>query len=136
MSPKSPVLVDSSYYIGQTRKGINPLPALTYFAVDRDLAVCGVVRAEVGRGIKVPRIREAFHQAWDVMLNVITDNKMWLEAENLAWKLDRDGKTLPLTDILIACCAMKLEATVLTHDHHFLEIPGLRVAMSIEELLR
>lgn len=132
---KSPVLVDSSFYIGQTRLGKNPLPLLTYFAADRDLVICGVVRAEVGRGIKVPKLRQAFHSAWDVMLNVPTTDKLWLEAEDLAWALDRRGVTLPLTDVLIACCAQKVDAVVLTHDHHFLQIPGLKVAMSAGELM-
>lgn len=131
---KSPVLVDSSFYIGMTRQGKNPLPLLTYLAVDRDLATCGVIRAEVGLGIRLPKVRTAFQGFWDVMINVQTDHKLWLQAEELAWKLDRAGKMLPLTDIVIACCAMRLEATILTHDHHFLEIPGIRVAMSGAEL--
>ncbi len=131
---KSPVLVDSSFYIGMTRQGKNPLPLLTYLAVDRDLAICGVIRTEVGRGIRIPKVRSAFHGFWDVMINVQTDNKLWQQAEELAWKLGRAGKMLPLTDIVIACCAMRLDATVLTHDHHFLEIPGIRVAMSGAEL--
>ncbi|MDB6007609.1 MAG: PilT protein domain protein [Prosthecobacter sp.] len=131
---KSPVLVDSSFYIGMTRQGKNPLPLLTYLAVDRDLAVCGVIRAEVGRGIRLPKVRDAFHDFWDVMINVQTDSKLWLQAEDLAWKLDRRGKILPLTDIVIACCAMRLGATILTHDHQFLEIPGIHVAMSGDDL--
>ncbi len=131
---KSPVLVDSSFYIGMARQGKNPLPLLTYLAVDRDLAICGVIRAEVGRGIRLSKVREAFHGFWDVMINIPTDDKLWLEAEDLAWKLDRSGKILPLTDIVIACCAMRLGATILTHDHHFLEIPSIHVAMSGADL--
>lgn len=131
---KSPVLVDSSFYIGMTRQGRNPLPLLTYLAVDRDLAVCGVIRAEVGRGIRIPKVTTAFQGFWDVMINIPTDDKLWLQAEELAWKLDRSGKILPLTDIVIACCAMRLGATVLTHDAHFLEIPGIDVAMSDADL--
>lgn len=131
---KSPVLVDSSFYIGMTRQGRNPLPLLTYLAVDRDLVVCGVIRTEVGRGIRLPKVREAFQGFWDVMINAPTDDKLWLAAEDLAWKLDRTGKVLPLTDIVIACCAMRLGAIVLTHDPHFLEIPGIHVAMSGADL--
>ena len=133
--PKSPVLVDSSYYISLTRRGLDPLPRLTYLAMDRGLATCGVVRAEVGRGLKFPKVRATFHAAWDVMMNVNTDNQIWAEAEQIAWELDRQGKVLPLTDILIAVSAMRLDAVVLTLDYHFKEIPGLKVAMSIDELL-
>ena len=53
------VLVDSSFYIGLARNGQDPLQALAYAAVDRDLAVCGVVRCEVGRGIRQRKITQA-----------------------------------------------------------------------------
>jgi predicted nucleic acid-binding protein len=132
---KSPVLVDSSYYIALTRRGIDPLPMLAYLAMDRGVATCGMVRAEVGRGLKFPRVRQTFHAAWNVMLNVITDNQLWDEAEQMAWTLDRQGTVLPMTDIVIACCAKRLGAVVLTHDGHFKEIPGLKVAMTLDELL-
>ncbi len=131
---KNPVLVDSSFYIGQMRRRINPIPRLTYLAEDRDLVICGVVRAEVGRGIKDTAFRAAMHGYWDVMINVITDNKLWQEAEEKAWKLDRSGIILPLQDIVIACCAAKIDAVVLTHDKHFSQIPGCKVAYSAEEL--
>ncbi|MEY4483998.1 MAG: hypothetical protein RL693_1450 [Verrucomicrobiota bacterium] len=131
---KNPVLVDSSYYIGQMRRRINPIPRLTYIAEDRDLVVCGVVRTEVGRGIKDPAFRDALHGYWDVMLNVITDNKLWRDAEEMAWKLDRTGIMLPLQDIVIACCAARVDAVVLTQDKHFAQIPGCKVAFTPEEL--
>jgi predicted nucleic acid-binding protein len=69
------------------------------------------------------------------MINIITDHQIWDEAEQLAWSLDRQGKVIPLTDVVIACCARSLNATVLTLDYHFKEIPGLNVAMSLEELM-
>jgi predicted nucleic acid-binding protein len=121
------VLVDSSFYIGLARNGQDPLQALAYAAVDRDLVVCGIVRCEVGRGLRHQKILKQFQTFWDVMVNVPTDNRLWSAAEDLAWRLDRQGITLPLTDIIIACCAMRLDAAVLTFDHHFDEIPGLRV---------
>ena len=50
----NPVLVDSSYYITLLRTGRDPLLALALTAETRDLAICGVVRCEVGRGLKMP----------------------------------------------------------------------------------
>jgi predicted nucleic acid-binding protein len=57
---------------------------------------------------------------------VPTDDRLWADAEDLAWRLDRHGTTLPLTDIVIAACALRIDATVLTFDHHFEVIPDLR----------
>ncbi|MGZ5567684.1 MAG: PIN domain-containing protein [Limisphaerales bacterium] len=120
------VLVDSSFYIGLARNGRDPLQALAYAAVDRDLAVCGVVRCEVGRGIRQQKILKQLQSFWDVMLNVPTDNELWSQVEELGWRLDRQGTTLPLTDLIIASCAMRIDAAVLTFDRHFELIPGLR----------
>jgi len=122
----SPVLVDSSYYIGLTRQGQDPLRTLAYAAVDRDLVTCGIVRCEVARGLRHRRTLERFQALWDVMLYVPTDNKLWAEAEEMLWQLDRGGTTLPLQDVVIACCALRLDALVLTFDSHFHRIPGIR----------
>jgi len=128
----SPVLVDSSYYIGLLRQQQDPLRTLTLAAETRDVAICGVIRCEVGRGIRIPRVLARFQAIWDVMLNVPTDNRLWAEAERLAWELDRTGITLPLTDIVIACCARRIGAVVLTFDNHFYDVPGLRVTRHLE----
>jgi predicted nucleic acid-binding protein len=127
------VLVDSSFYIALARKGEDPLQALAYAAVDRDLAVCGIVRCEVGRGIRHQKILKQFQAFWDVMVNVPTDNSLWSDAQDLAWRLDRQGTSLPLSDIIIAACALRIEATVLTFDHHFEQIPGLRYTDQITD---
>lgn len=123
----SPVLVDSSFYIGCLREGRDPLRVLAITAAARDLAVCGIVRCEVGRGLRDPRLRTKFQTFWDVMLNVPTDNRLWTAVEQTLWELDRKGITLPLTDVVIACCARRVGAVVLSRDKHFQEIPGLPV---------
>ncbi len=122
----SPVLVDSSWYIGHMRAGRRPLWELQPIEFTRDIATCGIVRAEVARGIRDPAVLKKFQARWDVMLYVPTDDKLWLEAETLAWQLDRRGVVLPLTDIIIACCARRIGAVVLTFDTHFSHIPGIR----------
>ncbi|PWU17002.1 MAG: hypothetical protein C5B50_12240 [Verrucomicrobia bacterium] len=130
--PASPVLADSSYYIRLLRQGQDPLRALAAAAATRDLAVCGVIRCEVGRALRPERVRQRFHAAWDVMINVPTDNRLWQDAEQTLWELDRSGITIPLTDAVIGCCARRIGAVVLTYDHHFSHIPGIRAT---EELL-
>ena len=103
----SPVLADSSYYIRLLRTGRDPLQSLALAAETRDLAICGVVRCEVGRAIRPARIREKFRAFWDVMINVPSDNRLWADVENTLWDLDRQGQIIPLTDAVIACCARR-----------------------------
>jgi hypothetical protein len=123
----SPILADSSFYIRLLRLGQDPLRALALPAATLDLVICGIVRCEVGRALRPPRTRERFRAFWDVMINVATDARLWTEAEETLWQLDRKGIVLPLTDVVIACCAKRVGATVLTYDRHFYDIPDLRV---------
>jgi predicted nucleic acid-binding protein len=128
----SPVLADSSYYIHLLRQGQDPLRALAVAASSRDLAVCGVVRCEVGRALRPAKVRQRFQATWDVMINVPSDNRLWSQVEETLWNLDRTGVVLPLTDVLIGCCALRIGAVVLTYDKHFYSIPGVRVTDRLE----
>jgi len=128
----SPVLADSSFYIGLLRKGQDPLRALALAAATRDLAICGIVRCEVGRALRPAKVRQQFRSFWDVMVNVPTDNSLWEEAEQTLWELDRKGSIIPLTDAVIGCCARRIGAVVLTYDHHFDLIPDLRTTDHLE----
>jgi predicted nucleic acid-binding protein len=114
------------------RDGQDPLKALALAAATRDVAICGVVRCEVGRGIKNPHVLKRFQATWNVMINVPTDNRLWDSVQMTAWKLDREGITLPLTDLVIACCAARIGAVVLTFDAHFQSIPGVRAVSQLD----
>ena len=128
----SPVLADSSYYIHLLREGRDPFRALALASATRDLAICGVVRVEVGRAVRpVERLRK-FQAAWNVMINVQTDNRLWEDVEATAWGLDRKGIILPLPDLIIACCAKRIGAVVLTFDGHFQKIPGVRAVNQLD----
>ena len=127
----NPVLVDSSYYLGLARDGQDPLGALAVLGAQRDVATCGVVRCEVARGIRDEAILGRFRRAWDVMMYVPTDNRLWQDVEQTLWRLDRQGVCLPLADVVIACCARRIQAVVLTFDKHFEAIPGIRAVDEI-----
>ena len=122
-----PLMVDSSYWIGLARRKMDPMSFLTAASHGRELAICGVVRCEVARGIRAEQALNRLQKFWDVMVYVPTDNAIWNEVENLLWGLDRSGVQIPLPDAVIACCAQRIGAAVLTFDRHFREIPGLPV---------
>lgn len=128
----SPVLADSSFYIRLLREGHDPLRRLALAAATRDLAVCGVIRCEVGRAMRPVERLQRFQQFWNVMINIPTDDLLWEAVEATAWKLDRSGVILPLTDLVIACCAQRIGAVVLTFDQHFSQIPGVRAVSRLD----
>jgi len=66
------------------------------------------------------------------MINIPTDNRLWEDVEQTLWELDRRSVVLPLTDVVIGCCAQRIDAIVLTFDHHFHQIPGVRATDRLE----
>jgi predicted nucleic acid-binding protein len=122
-----PVLVDSSWYIQRARKGKDPLFELSLVAETRDIATCGMIVAEVGRGLKIPRFLKRYRLAWSEMVWVQSSERIWEHTMEIAWRLDRKGTVLPIQDIHIAACALEISAAVLTFDQHFKLIPGLTV---------
>jgi len=127
MTGEHPVLVDSSIFIGCMRQGIDPLDHLLGRYPLTGLVTCGVVKAEVLRGMKSIKFRDRLDGLFQVMRFVQTNEKLWDKAWQLAWNMDRQGRVIPLTDIVIAACAMEEGAAVLTNDRHFDLVPGLRM---------
>ena len=97
------------------------------WAGDRNLAICGMVRLEVLRGIKSLKLLTKVSAFMDVLCNVPSDNRLWSEAADLAWNLDRKGIVIPGPDLIIAASALRLGAAVMTSDGHFSSIDRLRV---------
>ncbi len=120
-----PILADSSWYITESRRKSDPLLQLAELSTSRDIAVCGAVIAEVGRGFKSPKTLRRYIESWEVMCFVQSTQRVWHETLELAWQLDREGKVLPIQDIHVAACALSINAVVLTYDQHFHEIPGI-----------
>lgn len=127
MTDDHPVLVDSNVFIDALRQGNDPMRVLLDRYPLTDLVTCGVVKAEVLRGVKSLKARARLASLFEVMRYIQTSDRLWDDAWELAWSLDRQGKVLPLTDIVIASCALREGALVLTADHHFDEIPNLNI---------
>ena len=121
------LLVDSSIYVHLLRAGLDPVAQLAERFEVTELVGCDVVRCEVLRGIIRPRVRADLVIFFDLLVQVTMDHRSWRETEDLAWRLDRTGKILPLTDLMIAVCAFRAGAELLTRDHHFRMIPRLRL---------
>ncbi len=121
------VLVDSNVYIGLLRRRADPVTVLGNWIGDGDLVTCGMVRLEVERGLRTPKLRSHLSGFFDVMRYGQTSNKIWEEAADVSWQLDRKGRTLPAQDILIAVIARSMNSVILTDDAHFDNIPQLIV---------
>lgn len=119
------VLPDSSWYISTIRSGQDPLRELAKLAISRDIAICGMIKAEVGCGLRSEALLERYDAAWEKMFYIEESRDRWDETMRMAWSLQRKGITLPIQDVHIACCASHAGAVILTYDQHFQLIPGI-----------
>ena len=120
-------LIDSSVYIDTLRQGRDPIHVFSNEFETELLMTCGIVVCEVLRGIRDPNIFNRMESFFGLLHPVEFDDTYWADAYNLAWKMDRAGVILPLSDILIASAALATNATVVSSDKHFSSIPDLRV---------
>ena len=125
------MLVDSTIYIELLRRGEDLPFVLRPYLVNNQLFTCGVVRVEVLRGIRSIHLRDEISDLLDLMNEIPTNGQVWRETVKLAWTLDRRGIVLPLTDIVIACCAIHFSTPVVSTDPHFSKVPGLVVQRSL-----
>ena len=119
------LLVDSTIYIHWMRHGRSPVRTLAPYVQSGGVVSCGLIRAEVIRGIVRPGVRSEMEEFFDLIPMIETTQVLWRTAADLAWKLDRKGKVLPLTDLVIAACAQSVQAEIISLDRHFAEIPGI-----------
>jgi predicted nucleic acid-binding protein len=128
------LLIDSTTYVDWFRRRVEPQEIIEPWIRAREIAICGVIRAEVIRGVIDPRQKSRIGELFDILEEVSTDSVLWHDATELAWRLDRKGIVLPLTDIVIAACARRIDATVITLDDHFSQVPQLRVLRDVPRI--
>ena len=121
------VLVDSSFFIDRLRAEKDPFEEFAAYADDDDFLTCGVVVAEVLRGVKIKKAHRRLEALFGCMIYVPTVNRVWERVAKLAWELDRTGKGMQIPDLIIAACALETDAAVLALDSDFDRVPGLRV---------
>jgi hypothetical protein len=120
------ILIDSTKYITWMRQGRNPVALLVPSLTTGELLTCGIVRIEVLRGVIKPKAKAELTRFFDIVPEIPLTSVLLREAAELAWTLDRQGQVLPLTDLVIATCAKRAGAVVITEDPHFHQIPGLK----------
>jgi len=123
---KTLVLVDSCFCIFAGKKFGNPFRLFSWHRDSYEFATCGMVMVEVLRGLREPKVVEAWRREFDRLTYLPTDRATWRIIQQLVWDFERAGRRLDMQDIIIAGCALEAGAAVLTLDKRFAEIPGLR----------
>lgn len=121
------VIIDSTVWIKWFRNRIDPRPLLKPWILQGTCFSCGIIRIEVLRGFKDQRQKAKLDLLFGAIPEIPISNLLIQRATELAWKLDRAGKILPLGDLLIAQCAIDSGAWLVTEDKHFNVIAGVKV---------
>jgi predicted nucleic acid-binding protein len=124
-------LIDSAAYIDLMRAGEDPRQVLAPLLRAGRLYNCGIVRAEVLRGIKIEKAYRQMEQFFDIVPEVPADPRLWRDVSQLGYDLGRKGKWPPVTDLAIAAAALRVRATLISPDAHFEDIPGLNLRKSL-----
>ena len=126
-------LIDSAAYIDLMRAGQDPRQVLAPLLRAGRLYNCGIVRAEVLRGIKIEKAYRQMEQFFDIVPEVPSDPRLWRDVSQLGYDLGRKGKWPPVTDLAIAAAALRIHATLISPDAHFKDIPHLPLATQINQ---
>lgn len=125
------ILIDSNFYIDSIRRREDIRMLLQPWIQTGQLLSCGVIRTEVIRGILSIKIKRDLMEMFDVISEIPTDAKIWRDTTEIAWRLDRHGIILPITDLVIAACALQTKSMIISEDGHFTKIPGLNLRRTL-----
>lgn len=122
------IFLDSSIYIDLIRGLQDPRQVLFSQIMSGNLYTCGLVRTEVLRGIRQPKVLAEMREFFDIIPEVPMDAAVWNLACEIGVKLGQKGKWPSVSTLAIAACAMKVSATLITKDKNFAGIEGLSLA--------
>jgi predicted nucleic acid-binding protein len=90
-------------------------------------ATCGVVRAELLAGVRSQQERLLVEEGLGGLDYFEMTERTWTATGELSAFLRTKGRTVPITDCIVAALAIENGCTVLTADNHFRQIPDLRL---------
>ena len=123
------VLVDSSLWVHQLRKGGDPAKRDRVNALlQTGLAVwCPPVRLELWRGVTNDAERTTLRRFEALLPSHEISPAVWEMAVRLADRGRAAGATVPLADLLIFACAKVHDLELAHDDAHFLQLKQLDV---------
>lgn len=122
------ILPDTCAWIDFFKGSQTPLAeSLGQSLAHREVVTCGVVQFELLQGVKNKREELLMQNAMQALHHLEMTRELWISAGQLSATLRKNGHMLPLSDIIIATLAMSHSCSVLTVDHHFAVISGLKL---------
>lgn len=125
MSTAERVLVDTSAWVAFFRGSVPGRSEVRALVTENRAVRCGPVELELRRGLRRSEAA-AVLGVWSAVPPLAVEAIDFTSAGDLLRDLRESGKTLPSMDGLIAALALRYEVPLLSLDHHFALVPGLR----------
>lgn len=122
------VIADTSIWIPFFNRPDSAEKTALDILIDADeVALVGVVLAELLQGCRTPSERDALSDALLALPYYEVTQSTWLQTSDLSAALLRKGVTLPLSDLIIAALAIEQDCRIYSLDTHFKKIPGVHL---------
>ena len=113
------VLADTSIWFDFFKKGTSKASKDLSLLIELNLVyICGIIESEIIQGLRSNEI-EKILSALDVVNYIEIERTDFKEAGFLLNRLRNSGITIPLSDAIIASCAIRNNLKVITFDTHF-----------------
>lgn len=120
------VIADTSVWISFFNRPASAEKRALDALIDSDeVAIVGVVLAELLQGCRTPKERDALKETILALPYVEMTQSVWIRAGETSSALLRRGITLPIPDLIVAAVALEQQFQVYSLDNHFQKIQGL-----------
>ena len=120
MNP-SLVLIDTSVWLLSLGRSAQPMvkERVRELLAENRVAITPMITLEILGGTRTEEEFIRLKSRLDALHQIPLGEKDWEEAARIAFRLRRQGKAIPYTDILIATAAIQAKALLLHADQHF-----------------
>jgi len=96
----------------------------------RRVVMVGIVLSEIVQAVKDPKEAKLVLASFAKLPYSEMTRDRWQQAGEISAFLRKKGTTIPLSDLIIAACALAEGCEIYTLDPHFKRIPGLKTHLS------
>jgi tRNA(fMet)-specific endonuclease VapC len=122
------IVVDTSVWIEFFRSSDTPHSMyLKRLLREGSVILQGLILAELLQGIKTRKESGIVKKALQKLPYIEMTREVWEKAGEISSALLRKGVTIPLSDVIVASCAVSEGFEILTLDSHFKKIPGIKL---------
>jgi predicted nucleic acid-binding protein len=93
----------------------------------RRVIMVGIVLAEILQGVKAPKEVNLVLTGFTKLPYSEMTKDRWQQAGEISASLRKKGTTIPLSDLIIAACALAEGYEIYTLDPHFKRIPEVKI---------